>query len=149
MSKERLNVTVDPDVKRDAQARSDLNVSGAVNEFLRRRLRGEEKDVAVQRMEIERLREEADDKEEEANQLRSKADRLERELEERLREKRKAIEEAIEEISVRELRSMDTPIIDTDQEKVEALADAAGVEPGELKRKAIDRHTDSTDPTYR
>lgn len=149
MSKDRINVSVEPPVKEAASA-SSYNVSKLVNNFLKRTLRGEETSVATRRVEIERLRDDAEEHEEKAEELHRKADRLERELEDELREKQRALQEAIDEISVTELQSVETPIIETDQEKVQALADSAGVDPDELKRKAIQANADEpTSPTYR
>ena len=72
MTKERLNVTVDPEVKTQVQSRSDINVSGAVNDYLKRRLAGEDKDDAMLQVEIERHEEQARTYEERAQQLRPK-----------------------------------------------------------------------------
>lgn len=87
MPKERINVSIDQSVKRQLDAREDINVSGLVNSFLRRYLRGETQDKATDRIKAERLREEAKEKRNKAQSLEQQAKSIMEEHKKKKREK--------------------------------------------------------------
>jgi Skp family chaperone for outer membrane proteins len=138
MAKERLNVTVDPDVKRQVQERNDINVSGAVNEYLKRRLMGEQKGDAVLKIEIERHEEQAKKLEEEAERHRQKAETKRQKLRDRKEERREELQAAIQKLEVAELSS--GAFVTTPEERVETIASELDIGPDELREAAIEAH---------
>lgn len=142
MAKERLNVTVDPDVKRQVQARNDINVSGAVNEYLKLRLMGETEDDAMLQIQIERHEEQAEKHEQEAQKHRQKAETKRRKLRDRKEERRTKLKEAINQLNVEELKSAG-PYVKTPDEKVESLAQDVNVDPTELRQLAIEQYQEA------
>ena len=142
MSKERINVTVDPDVKRQVKERNDINVSGAVNDYLKRRLMGEDKDDAVLKIEIERHEDQAEKLEEEAQRHRQKAETKRRKLRDRKEQRREKLQRAIDSLKVKELAS--TTYVDTPDERVEKLAKGVGIEPEQLRQEAIEAYEAAT-----
>lgn len=143
MSKERINVTVDPSVKRTLQARDDVNVSGLVNQFLDRYLGGKDETVAAKLTRIERLRDQAEELRREAKSKEQQADILEQELEDQRRERNEQLRRAASNIETGDpLKSTpsDEPIIQTPEGRIEAMADEYGVDPDELVAKAKELH---------
>lgn len=149
MPKERISATVDPDVKRELEIREDVNVSGAINDFLKRLLRGEAEDAAAMRIEVERKREKAADLREQAESLIREADYMEQELEAKQAERQQTIAEAVDEISVCELRSQPEPVIETAEARVATLADETGLSTEELKERARQRFKNNQHDTDR
>lgn len=142
MAKERMNVTVDPEVKRGVKAREDINVSGAVNEYLKRRLAGKDESDAMLELKIQRHEDQAEDHEEEARKHRQKAEMLRQKLKERKEKRRTKLKEAIEQLRVEEMQSAG-PYVKTPDEKVESLADGVGVDPAELRQLAIEQYQEA------
>ena len=138
MTKERLNVTVDPEVKTQVQSRGDINVSGAVNDYLKRRLAGEDKDDAMLQVEIERHEEQARTYEERAQQQRQKAETKRRKLRERKEKRRDELQAAINKLNVEELSTW--TFVTTPDERIEQLAEEVQVAPDELRNAAIEAH---------
>jgi len=143
MTKERLNVTVDPDVKQQLQRRSDINVSGAVNEFLKRRLSGEHKDDAQLRIEIQRHEDTAESFREQARKEEQKAEEKRQELAERKQERQAALREVLEKIEVTELHT--GTVVDTDEDRLEQLSEQVDLSMDELRQEAIAYYTDGED----
>lgn len=142
MAKERMNVTVDPDVKRGVKARDDINVSGAVNEYLKRRLMGKDESDAMLELKIQRHEDQATDHEEEARKHRQEAEMLRQKLKERKEQRRTKLKEAIDQLSVEELKSAG-PYVKTPDEEVEALAQDVDVDPAELRQLAIEQYQEA------
>ena len=142
MAKERMNVTVDPDVKRGVKARDDINVSGAVNEYLKRRLMGKDESDAMLELKIQRHEDQATDHEEEARKHRQEAELLRQKLKERKEQRRSKLKEAIDQLSVEELKSAG-PYVKTPDEEVESLAQDVNVDPAELRQLAIDQYQEA------
>lgn len=143
MSKERINVTVDPSVKRTLQARDDVNVSGLVNQFLGRYLGGKDETVAAKLTRIERLRDEAEDLRREARSKEQQADIIEEELEDERKQREQSLRQAAARIETADpLRSMpqDEPVVKTADETLESMADQHGVDVSELVAKAKELH---------
>jgi alkanesulfonate monooxygenase SsuD/methylene tetrahydromethanopterin reductase-like flavin-dependent oxidoreductase (luciferase family) len=138
MTKERINVTVDPDVCRQLKERDDINVSGAVNQYLKRRLAGEDKDDAMLKIEIERHEEQAEKYEERAQQERQKAETKRRKLRDRKEKRREELQTAIQKLEVSELSS--GPFVTTPDERVETIASELDIGPDELREAAIEAH---------
>jgi hypothetical protein len=142
MPKERMNVTVDPEVKKGVKARGDINVSGAVNEYLKRRLAGKDESDAMLELKIQRHEDQAEDHEEEARKHRQKAEVLRQKLKERKEQRRTELKEAIEQLRVEELQSAGA-YVKTEDEKVESLAEGVGVDPAELRQLAIEEYQEA------
>lgn len=142
MPKERMNVTVDPEVKKGLKARGDINVSGAVNEYLKRRLAGKDESDAMLELKIQRHEDQAEDHEEEARKHRQKAEVLRQKLKERKEQRRTELKEAIEQLRVEELQSAGA-YVKTEDEKVESLAEGVGVDPAELRQLAIEEYQEA------
>lgn len=142
MAKERMNVTVDPDVKRGVKARDDINVSGAVNEYLKRRLMGKDESDAMLELKIQRHEDQAADHEEEARKHRQEAEMLRQKLKERKEQRRTKLKEAINQLNVEELKSAG-PYVKTPDEEVESLAQDVDVDPAELRQLAIDQYQEA------
>jgi len=142
MAKERMNVTVDPDVKRGVKARDDINVSGAVNEYLKRRLEGKDESDAMLELKIQRHEDQAEEHEEQARKHRQKAEMCRQKLKERKEQRRTELKEAIEQLSVEELKSTGA-YVKTPDEQVQSLAEGVGVEPDELRQLAIEQYREA------
>ena len=142
MAKERMNVTVDPDVKRGVKARDDINVSGAVNEYLKRRLMGKDESDAMLELKIQRHEDQATDHEEEARKHRQEAEMLRQKLKERKEQRRTKLKDTIDQLSVEELKSAG-PYVKTPDEEVEALAQDVDVDPAELRQLAIEQYQEA------
>ena len=139
MSKKRLNVTVDEDIHREVTGRSEINTSGLVNSFLKRYLSGETSDQATKRLELERKRELAEEKAQEARALEEDAARIERELREQERDKRNRVESIVSRIKVGEMRSAGT-VVETPDTKIMEWVSDAPVSTSEVKELAIQRY---------
>jgi len=139
MSKERINVTVDPDIKRQIKKRDDINVSGAVNDYLKRRLMGEVKDDAVLEIEIENHEEQAKKLHEKAERHERRAQEKRRQLRERKEERAKKLKEVASEIRISEMKSTG-PYITDSKERVAELATQADVDPDTLRETALEQY---------
>jgi len=95
MPKKRMNVTVDEPIYEELQARDDINVSGLVNSFLKRYLRGEATDNAAEKLRAERLEREAQEKMEEAQSLKNQAQSIRQQFEQQREEEEKKWKEAV------------------------------------------------------
>jgi len=146
MAKERINVTVDPEVKREIEQRADFNVSGAVNDYLKRRLAGERKDDAQLRIEIERHEDAAESLRKEAEAEERKAERKRQLLRNRQQDRAERVNDVIDRIEVEELRSTG-PYVATDDDRLEELADEADLPVDRLRQRALERYQNGSDGT--
>jgi peptidoglycan hydrolase CwlO-like protein len=92
MAKERINVTIDETVKREAQNRDDINISGAVNQFLRDYLSGGMGQEAALIQRRERLDNELSEVEQKKRQIERELEHVERQIEEIQTDKREELE---------------------------------------------------------
>lgn len=140
MPKKTRSFTIDESVYNQMQARNDTNFSAVVNNFLKRYLRGEETDKAAKRMQVERLKDDAQEKQNEAQNLMQQAQELESELEEEREEREESWEKAVQELQP-ELHNQLSSVPDDpmpeykpspDAKRVEFYADKIGISPHEL-----------------
>lgn len=139
MSKTGRTFSIDESIDRELSERPDINPSGIVNEFLKRYLSGETTDQATKRLELERKRELAEEKAQEARALEEDAARIERELREQERNKRNQVESIVSRIKVGEMQSAGT-VVETSDEKIMEWVSDAPVSTSEVKELAIQRY---------
>lgn len=122
--KERISATVDEDVLDQLQARQDMNVSGLVNKLLRQYLMNGGTDETAKRVRINRLRDEADELEEEAGELRAQAQAIEDHIKEHQQQQQQQIAEAVE--------KLEGVPPDPDNPSIKNVAAEVGMEPEEF-----------------
>ena len=138
-----MSLYLDKDVINEAKARKDFNVSGAVNEFLKQRLAGNEKSVAQLKIEVQRNREQAQSLREEAKELEQIADRKEEQIE-KIKEQRQSKQEQLyNQVDFARIRGQLLP--KNDDEQLAALADQAGLEIDEFIEQAKDYYDGDAD----
>lgn len=138
--KRRRSVTIDDDVDREVDARSDLNFSALVNDLLGQYFAtgGDEKTAELLR--AERLREEAGQLRDEADVKERQAKAIEDTVRERQKERQGEVEEAVD-------RLQNVPA-QPDNPAVEAVADDVGMDPAELAA-VVESRRDTSEPVRR
>jgi len=139
MPKKRLNVTVDESVHEEITSRDDVNVSGLVNNFLKRYLRGEEQDHAAEKLRAERLEREAEEKMEEAQSLKQQAESIRAQFEEKKQKQEKVWGKAVNTLgkSYNTRHGWSEP--DPSDRKVQFWADKIGITAQEFSERFPDK----------
>lgn len=141
--KERLNVTVDPDIKRELQARDDINVSGLANSLFKQYLKGETKDKAADQIRANRLREDAQELVEEAESLKRQAQQIEERHEQERQEREETWKTAVNTITPPDVKlnsyDMDNWRPDPDEQAVSLWADKIGITEAEFCERYPDK----------
>lgn len=132
MSKERINVTIDAELKQILQARDDINVSGAANAFFWELVTGESTDTAALKAQAERLRGEIAEDEAALEAKRQQLAAIEQAIEDADRRQREALDDELERLAA--AQTMPSPT----NAPIAKLADEHDADPESLAERLAD-----------
>lgn len=141
MSKKRVNITVDEWVKDELDRRDDINVSGAVNDFFKRYLAGDDTDQVAKEMRIQHLKEKEEEAQENAQQYRAEWQSLQDELEDEREQQAEVWDRALSMLRLRE-GYKGAVRIDSPDEAVEDFADDLGMDVDAFREELKARWSD-------